>query len=182
VSELRFPTPPLRRGAILLRPWRTSDLPAMVEGFSDPLVHRFSWPKTTAYTRHDADAFLIEQEQDRFSGKALHFAIEDTELVVGGVSLYDVDSGAGRAAIGYWLAPVARGQGIATSAVQLVARWALHDLSLDRLEITCAPDNAASQRVAERSGFVRQGVLRSHLPFKGGRRDSVIFGLAAEDR
>jgi RimJ/RimL family protein N-acetyltransferase len=41
----------------------------------------------------------------------------------------------------------------------------------------CGPDNAASQRVAERCGFIREGVLRSHLPFKGGRRDTVLFSL-----
>jgi RimJ/RimL family protein N-acetyltransferase len=43
--------------------------------------------------------------------------------------------------------------------------------------LTCAPDNDASQRVAERCGFTREGVLRSHTPFKGGRRDTVLFSL-----
>lgn len=46
-----------------------------------------------------------------------------------------------------------------------------------RLELTCGPDNEASQRVAERCGFTREGVLRSHIPFKGGRRDTVVFSL-----
>jgi len=36
---------------------------------------------------------------------------------------------------------------------------------------------AASQRVAERCGFTREAVLRSHLPFRGGRRDTVVYGL-----
>jgi len=31
--------------------------------------------------------------------------------------------------------------------------------------------------VAERAGFVREGLLRSHLAFQGGRRDTVIYGL-----
>ena len=48
---------------------------------------------------------------------------------------------------------------------------------LARLELTCGPDNLASQRVAERCGFTREGVLRSHVPFKGARRDSVVFSL-----
>jgi RimJ/RimL family protein N-acetyltransferase len=45
------------------------------------------------------------------------------------------------------------------------------------LELNCGPDNLASQRVAERCGFMREGVLRSDLPFKGGRRDTVLFSL-----
>lgn len=45
-----------------------------------------------------------------------------------------------------------------------------------RAELTCGPDNAASQRVAERCGFVREGMLRSHMRFQGARRDTVVFG------
>lgn len=56
-------------------------------------------------------------------------------------------------------------------------RWALAELGLARLELTCGPGNEASQRVAERCGFVREGLLRSHVPFKGARRDSMIYSL-----
>ena len=64
-----------------------------------------------------------------------------------------------------------------THAVRLIAQWAFQELGVARLELTCGPDNRASQRVAERSGFTREGVLRSHLPFRGGRRDTVVFSL-----
>ena len=43
--------------------------------------------------------------------------------------------------------------------------------------ISSNPDNEASQRVAARCGFVREGVLRSHIAFKGGRRDTVVFSV-----
>lgn len=79
--------------------------------------------------------------------------------------------------MGYWLAPSARGRGLATRTVRLPAQWAFTRLSIARLELTCAPDNIASQRTAERCGFTREGVLRSHIPFRGGRRDTVVFGL-----
>ncbi len=62
-------------------------------------------------------------------------------------------------------------------AVRLLARWAFAELGLARLELTCGPDNEASQHVAERCGFSREGLLRSHVPFKGARRDSVIYSL-----
>jgi RimJ/RimL family protein N-acetyltransferase len=97
--------------------------------------------------------------------------------VLGGGSLNNVDLREGRAAIGYWLAPHARGRGVATHAVRLIAGWAFRDLQVARLELTCGPDNVASQRVAERCGFTREGVLRSHLPFNGARRDTVVFSL-----
>ncbi len=40
-----------------------------------------------------------------------------------------------------------------------------------------APENPASQRVAERAGFTREGLLRAWLPTAEGRRDSVLFSL-----
>src|SRR5919109_1324713 len=97
--------------------------------------------------------------------------------VLGGISLNDVDLDQRRAGIGYWVASEWRGRGIATRAVRLLARWAFDELALARLEISCGPDNFASQRVAERCGFVREGLLRAHLVHKGRRRDSVVFGL-----
>ena len=97
--------------------------------------------------------------------------------MIGGGSLHDVDLDDRRAAVGYWLAADARGRGIATHAVRLIARWAFAELALARLEITCGPDNEPSLRVAERCGFVREGLLRSHRSFQGARRDTVIFGL-----
>jgi RimJ/RimL family protein N-acetyltransferase len=66
---------------------------------------------------------------------------------------------------------------VATHAVRLLARWAFGEIGLARLELACSTDNEASQRVARRCGFVREGVLRSHVPGQGGRRDTVVYGL-----
>ena len=101
----------------------------------------------------------------------------DDRAILGGASVYDIEAADARACVGYWLAPHARGRGIATRAVRLLARWAFADLGIERLQLTCGPDNAASQRVAERAGFTREGVLRSQIAFKGGRRDTVVFSL-----
>ena len=101
------------------------------------------------------------------------------DRAIGGASLYDHEPAQARARIGYWLTAEGRGRGIATHAVRLLSDWALTDLGVARLEITCAPGNVASQRVAERCGFVREGLLRSHMRFKGGRRDTLVYGRVA---
>lgn len=62
-----------------------------------------------------------------------------------------------------------------------MARWAFDWLGVARLELSCGPDNERSQRVARRCGFVLEGVLRSHMPFKGGRRDTMMFSLRPEE-
>jgi len=91
--------------------------------------------------------------------------------------LYDVDHERERAGLGYWLAPDARGRGAATHTPRLLAGWAFPAVGLKRIKLTYGSDNYASQRVAERCGFLCESVLRSEMVFKGGRRDSVTFSL-----
>jgi [ribosomal protein S5]-alanine N-acetyltransferase len=80
--------------------------------------------------------------------------------------------------IGYWCAPAARGRGVVTRALRLLSRYAFDELALLRLELITDPDNVGSQRVAEKAGYRREGVLRSHLDHPDGRRrDSVMFSL-----
>lgn len=178
VAALRVPS--LADDVVRLRAWRESDVPDNLMAFADAVVQRFSWPHSRAFTEDDARTFFDEREQRRLDGREISFALvypQDEELVLGGGSIHELDLEQARAGIGYWLAAPARGRGVATNAVRLMSDWAFAELGLARLEITCAPDNVASQRVAERAGFVREGVLRSHIAFKGGRRDTVVYGL-----
>jgi RimJ/RimL family protein N-acetyltransferase len=184
VTALPLPDPPLREPLVALRGWCAADVPARVMLFADPSVLARSWPTDTPYTEHDARAFLAWQEQARLAGEALNLAFcapGDQAQVLGGGSFYDVSLPSGRASIGYWLSPGARGRGVVTAAVRLLTGWGFEQLGLGRVELTCAPDNLASQAVAERCGFTREALLRSHMSFKGGRRDTVVYGLLASE-
>jgi RimJ/RimL family protein N-acetyltransferase len=57
----------------------------------------------------------------------------------------------------------------------------LRTLAVERLELVTAPDNEASQRVAENAGFTREGLLRRYVEIKGTRQDCVMFSLFPED-
>jgi RimJ/RimL family protein N-acetyltransferase len=180
MSPLSFPDPPLADGDILLRPWRRSDERQRFEAFSDPVIQEFSWPLTEPFTEEHMVGRFEAQEADRLAGISINLAIVDASepgTVWGATSFYDVDLDQQRAAVGYWVAKGARGRGVATRALRLMAGWGFGHLHLARLELTCGPDNVVSRRVAEKCGFVREGVLRSHLRFKGGRRDTMVFSL-----
>ncbi len=182
MPELPRPVPALGDDRVSLRGWTEADVPAMMAAYADPTIVRFSWPHSRPYTEADTHAFLAEQGSMRRRGEELHFALVDpaeASAVLGSASLYAIDREQRTAAVGYWLLPAARRRGIATAGVRLLARWAFDELAIARLELTCGPDNGASQRVAARCGFVREGVLRSHMPFKGGRRDTVLYSLLA---
>jgi RimJ/RimL family protein N-acetyltransferase len=177
---LPFPHPPLADAVVALRPWREDDVPARLMAFADPLVQRFSWPRSEPYTEADARDYYAGLERARREEREVGFALvspgDDTD-VLGGASLHAVELPERRAAVGYWLAPPARGRGVATHATRLLAGWSFEHLGLERLELTCGPDNGASQHVAERCGFTREGLLRSHMRFKAGRRDTLVYGL-----
>lgn len=184
MAALHFPDPPLADDVVLLRAWCADDVPAKLMAFADPSVQRFSWARATTYTEDDARAFFANQERARARGEELNFAFvepRDPAVVLGGGSVYGVDVEQGRAGLGYWLVSEARGRGVATHATRLMAHWAFKTRELARLELTCGPDNEPSHRVALRCGFVREGLLRSHMPFKGARRDTVMFSLLPSD-
>lgn len=180
MSELEFPAPPLADKTVLLRPWREADLPENLMVFNDPVIQRFSWPQAALFTEQDARDYFAGQETARLRGHEVQFALvepRDEHKVLGCASLYSLNREQATAVVGYWLSPQARGRGVASAAVRLLAQWGFTTLALARIELTCAPDNDASQRVAARCGYVREGVMRSQLAFKGGRRDTMLFSL-----
>jgi RimJ/RimL family protein N-acetyltransferase len=75
----------------------------------------------------------------------------------------------------------ARGRGVATSALRMLSRWALTSAGFERLQLVTETQNVASQRVAVKAGFQREGLLRSFVKVDGDRVDGVMFGLLRDD-
>lgn len=88
-----------------------------------------------------------------------------------------------RAELGYVLGKRYWGKGIMTRAVKMVASAIFDEWPyLERLEATVDINNKASQRVLEKSGFQREGVLRKYRISKGYSRDVVMFSFLSTDR
>jgi RimJ/RimL family protein N-acetyltransferase len=179
VSRIALPGEPLVDGAMALRPWRDSDLAALAAVAADPEIVR--WTRVPdRYTHNDARIFLLQRYDAVLAGTTAPFAIvsPDDELL-GSISLMRVAWEDRRAEVGYWLAREARGQGHATRAVRLICQWGFRSLGLERIDLFAATGNTASQRVAERAGFMREATLRAYMRGKDGQLDMVAFGLLA---
>ena len=178
-----WPDPPLQTDRLALRPWRRTDLGAVVEACQDADIARFAAAVPSPYGEAHARAWFAALEPARVAGRRLELAIahRDSDDVLGAIVLSNVEHAYRRAMVSFWVGPSARGTGVATHALRLFAAWALGPLGLMRLELFVEPDNTSSQRVAERSGFVREGLLRSRWVNAGQRRDSVVYGLLADD-
>jgi RimJ/RimL family protein N-acetyltransferase len=168
----------LKDGELQLRAWTMDDVSTLVEACNDEEIQRWIPVIPRPYTEEDARAFI----RGEVEGIGKHqFAITENGRVVGSIGL-GVNETTRNGAIGYWCAPRARGRGLTTRALRLLSRHALEELGIQRLELITDPDNHASQRVAEKVGFKREGVLRSHLPHPDGRRrDSVMFSLLPDE-
>ena len=164
----------LRDGELMLRPWTEADVPALVVACNDPEIVRWIPVIPSPYTEQDALAFISGEARPELD---YSLAITREDVVVGSIGM-TVDAMGYLGRIGYWVAAPARGAGVCTRALRLLSRWALDELDLQRLELTTDPDNVASQQVAEKVGFRREGVLRASLRHPDGRiRDSVMFSL-----
>jgi RimJ/RimL family protein N-acetyltransferase len=177
-SPIEFPVEGLSDGVVRLRLMVESDIDAIVDACQDPEIPR--WTEVPdGYEEADGREWLEAQKRRRESGAELHLVVVDGEdgRLVGSIGIVGIDSGDRRGSIGYWVAKGARRRGVATRAVRLLAGWAFEDLGLGRVEIKAEAANVASHRVAERAGFTREGLLRSHALIKGRRRDMVVFSL-----
>jgi RimJ/RimL family protein N-acetyltransferase len=166
----------LRGEGVVLRRWVIDDAPAVAEACRDPEIPRWIPWMPTPYTDQDARTYVNECLEAGDDRKPFAVVDPETDVLLGAIDMRISPLRNGN--IGYWVVRAARGRGVCTSALRTLSRWALDELDLGRLELVTDPDNAASQRVAEKVGFRREGVLRSHLPHRDGRRrDSVMFSL-----
>lgn len=174
-----MPGAPLRDGPTALRSWRGQDIPALVVACQDPEIAR--WTRVPSpYGELEARAYRLTREAAIRAGAMAPFAIVETDapdVLLGSISLMNFAWADGRGEVGYWLAAAARGRGHASRAVRLICAWGFQHLRLERIELFAATGNAASQAVAERTGFTREAVLRSHWVAAHGRQDMVAFGL-----
>ena len=169
----------LRDGDLVLRPFEDGDAPAIAAACDDPDTARFIPDMPSPYREEHARAYVRMTHELWREGARLPFAIVDAaaDELLGAIDVRLGEVGS----IGYWMAPWARGRGVATRALKLLGHWAVTEGGVERLELTTHPENVASQRVAEKAGFRREGVLRSHIRFRDGRRDSVLFSLLPRD-
>ncbi|KAF3786137.1 putative ribosomal N-acetyltransferase [Nymphaea thermarum] len=163
---------------ISLRPFELTDADDVMGWATDARVARFCrWMPYTS--RDDAAAFIRDVAIPHSWCRAICLAGRP----VGSISVeVGEGSSACRGEIGYVLAHRYWGKGIATTAVRKAVQAAFAAFpALRRIEGLVDSENFGSQRVLEKCGFVREGVLRKYMLLKGQVRDMVIFSILLED-
>jgi [ribosomal protein S5]-alanine N-acetyltransferase len=107
------------------------------------------------------------------------------QKLVGGLTMTNIRRGVAQAgSLGYWMGAAYARQGYMTAAVRLLVPFAFSTLKLHRLEAACIPENAASVRLLEKTGFVREGYAREYLCINGTWQDHLLYAQVRqpEDR
>ena len=165
------PLPELSDGRVLLRATEPRDLPAIDAGMHDPDVIRWIGPPEGS-----AEEVLVQNQERWAQGWPTLSICEADGTCVGKVWMRFREADRSTGYVGYWLLPVARGRGFASTAVRLLSKWAVRELGVTKVRLTTAPDNERSQRVAERSGF-RRVLPRDGETVHGVHGDDFVYEL-----
>lgn len=92
-----------------------------------------------------------------------------------------VKEGGWRVETGYDLDPAFWGRGIMREAMSATIQYAFDDMRVNRIEAMVLPHNHRSIGLAQRLGFVQEGVLRDHGFVDGRFIDDILFALLAGD-
>jgi len=177
-------TPTLTVDELLLRPWRAADAPALISACDDLEIAR--WAGTPLpFGPDEAAACLDEAAALRTAAAGAPFAIVDaaTRELLGAITRFGPDGPDGhRATLGCWVATAARSRGVGTRAVVAVTDWTFATTAVIRVEGFILAGNAASQRMVERAGFTREGLLRAwELRPDGVPQDVVSWARLRDD-
>ena len=123
-----------------------------------------------------------QREAREDMGYAFLIFSEDTDELVGGLTMSNVRRGVTQSAVlGYWMGKPFTGCGYMTEAVRAVVNFGFETLHLHRLEAATMPNNIASIRVLERNGFRREGFARGLLRINGAWEDHVLHALLCDE-
>jgi ribosomal-protein-serine acetyltransferase len=177
--------PVLSNGLVKIRCYEPTDVPLLFEAVRESIAEVSRWLSWCHpdYAIEESLEWVLKCQKSWDDGLEYNFAIFDlsSETLVGSVGLNQLDRQNRLANLGYWVRKGWTGRGIATAATQLAAKFGFRELGLTRLEITAAVENKGSQKVAQKLGAVREGVLRKRLVVNGKSYDAVISSLLANE-
>jgi len=177
-GAIPFPEPPLAGPGFVLRAFEAADHPAAHELEQDPAAARWVPPLPAG----DGPGVVEFYERCRLDGELLHLVIADpvSGAYLGETMVALGEHGVGE--VGCCVAPAVRGQGIATGTLRVLTDWAFGELGLGRVQVFVGVENLAALRLAEASGFRREGVLRGYWEEDGRRLDAIVLARLPEDQ
>ena len=139
--------------------------------------------KAPAKTKKDAYDFIkiVHDAEKNVDGITWGITLKNIEKIIGTIGFWRMQKEHYRAEIGYILHPDYWGKGITQEAITVVIKYGFEVMKLHSIEANVNPDNAASIRLLEKNGFVREAYFKENYYFDGKFLDSAIYSLIISD-
>jgi len=172
----------LTDGSILIRTYRETDVPLLYEAVRESISEVSRWLPWCHenYSIEESRQFISSRDSQGDEWYSFAVCDQASEKFLGEVGLNFINRVHQFANLGYWVRSSATQRGVATAATRLAAQFGFEHLGLHRIEIVAALDNLASQRVAEKAGATREGVLRQRLLINGEAHNAVMYSLISK--
>lgn len=179
-DEIQHP-PTIDLDGARLRPLRVDDAAALYDYLRNPAVTELtSYPAVTV----PLVEAIIERSVSRWAAGELSkwgIALQQDDRIVGICGFNEWSKVHRWAELSYDLAQTHWGKGLMRQAVAAVLQWTFQQDLVNRVHALVRVDNRRSERLLERSGFVREGCLRSYRICRGQTYDFYIYGLLRSD-
>jgi ribosomal-protein-alanine N-acetyltransferase len=179
MAELNLhPLPAITTTRLVLRPMRPDDAPEVFILRSDARILRYL-TIAPAKTLDDALSFIekitgyIQRNETAFYG----ITTKETDKLIGTCTIWNLQPQNRRAEVGYALHPDYWGKGLAPEALAALIDFGFNVMKLHSLEAHVAPENTASIRVLEKTGFVKEAHFRENHFHEGKFFDSAVYSL-----
>jgi RimJ/RimL family protein N-acetyltransferase len=139
-----------------LRRFTLDDVDAVTRACQDPEIVRWTASIPVPYTESDARNWIGRHDENWDSGFTASLAIVDASdgTFMGNINVIVPTDGNGWTGVGYWVASWGRGRGMATRALVVASKWAFDVLEPPEIFLETLEGNRASERVAEKAGYV----------------------------
>jgi RimJ/RimL family protein N-acetyltransferase len=121
---------------------------------------------------------LLEKQFDGKSEATWFFIQKKDGTKIGYIEPFKVGDNYG---IGYTLVPSERAKGYGSEAIQIMVDYLFLHKNIVRIQAETHPENIASQRVLEKAGFRKEGIIRKSFFSRGVWRDTAMFSVLREE-
>ncbi|MBK1707444.1 GNAT family N-acetyltransferase [Halochromatium glycolicum] len=168
---------------VTIQPFRESDAPKLYAAVRESIAEVQPWMPWChdQYSEADAISWIELASRGRAEKTMFEFAIFSAEALIGACGINHINLNDRVANLGYWVRSSRTGRGAATEAVKQLISWGFDNTEFNRIEIVAAVENVPSQRVAEKVGAVREGILRMRTMTGNGPSDAVMYSVVRPD-
>ena len=157
LSDYVTSKPTIETERLTFRPMTAADVPALREWLPDPSIYTY-WGKGPSKAEKNPE-LLFEKAEKPTKSFHLGIALRESDRVIGDIWVYLIENDR-MASVAIRLAPAQQGQGLGTEALTAMTRFCFEHTELRRLQAEADVRNLPSQRMLEKSGYTREGLIR----------------------